>query len=124
VPSSNEKAQIGDFEVLLSLLGSSLDEFVSFSHTEKDRERSSWLPLLEESLPSAGTSAPEVVELLKRTVIRHGVPIGAPGFCGWVTPTAVPAVAQLVNDVLMPSEPALFHWAIVGQSKKRPPRFP
>ncbi len=81
-----------------------LERFLAFEHPARAAERSVWRPLLEEALPEQGAGADAVLELLAQVVTEHGLPLGASGFCGWVTtmPTVIPTAASLVGSLAAP----------------------
>ena len=88
----------------LSRLLPALDAFARFEGADLAAQRSVWRPVLDEALPELGIGADEVLSLLSEVVVRHGLRVGAPGFCGWVTtaPTVIPLAAQIAGAVAAP----------------------
>lgn len=99
--SDSDPARANGLVESLARLLSSLDEFNRFEGPDRAAERSAWRPLLEEPLPAEGAGADAVLSLLSDVVVRHGLRLGAPGFCGWVTtgPTVTPVAAQIAGSV-------------------------
>ena len=60
-----------------------------------------WMAALDEPLPERGVGLEPVLKTLAETIIPHGIPIGAPGFSGWVTtaPTTAGTAAALAATV-------------------------
>jgi aromatic-L-amino-acid decarboxylase len=75
-------------------------------HAGPDRaaERSVWRAALDAPLPQTGLGADAVLARLAEYVVGHGLPAGAPGFCGWVTtaPAPVPAAAAFAASLATP----------------------
>ncbi len=67
--------------------------------------RSAWRPRLAGALPAHGEPAAAVLADLVELLGGAALPLGAPGFTGWVAtaPTVVPVVAQLIAAVAAPS---------------------
>jgi aromatic-L-amino-acid decarboxylase len=76
-------------EVLLSKLGASLDDFLTFKHDDALQSRDHWLENLDTDMPENGIGAEAVVQLLCDEVIPFGSPVPKPGFTAFITSGAV-----------------------------------
>lgn len=81
-----------------------LEAFSRFEGPDSAARRSLWRPALDQPLPAAGLGADEVLARLAALVVPHGLRLGAPGFCGWITtaPAVVPATAALAASLATP----------------------
>ena len=73
------------------------------------RRRQSWRAVLDTPLPDKGAGADATLTELAEWVIANGLPIGAPGFTGFITtgPSTVPAVAQFAAALASPQRYAV-----------------
>ena len=78
-----------------------LDEFLNFAGPDPVLTRNTWRTRLQQPLPDVGLGADAVLDTLDSVVIKNGLRLGAPGFCGWIStmPTVVPTVANLAATV-------------------------
>ena len=108
-----DQSEVGNMEVLLSKVGASLDEFLTFKHEDALQSRDHWLENLDTNLPENGVGADAVAQLLCDEVIPFGSPVPKPGFTSFITSGAVSigAVAQTAAAIASPHE-AIF----VGRS--------
>lgn len=81
-----------------------LEAFLRFERNSGAAQRSIWSPQIDEPLPATGIGADEVLRLLDDVIIANGLPVGHPGFSGWVTtaPTTITATAALVGAFAAP----------------------
>ena len=101
-PSAVEEAQLGCLSEAVGALLPALEQFNRFEGADgAARERSTWRPGLDASLPERGAGLDTVLDQLVRLVVPFGVRTGAPGFSGWVTtaPTTAGVVAALAATV-------------------------
>jgi aromatic-L-amino-acid decarboxylase len=96
-----DRARTEALAAALAELAPALEAHLAGHDRERARERSAWKPRLDHPLPAQGLGADAVLALLRDVVVRHGLPLGAPGFCGWVTtaPPVVPAAAALAASL-------------------------
>lgn len=108
-----DQSEVGSMEVLLSKLGASLDEFLTFKHDDALQSRDHWLEELDTDLPENGIGADAVAQLLCDEVIPFGSPVPRPGFTAFITSGAVSigAVAQTAASIASPQRNLLsaFH---------------
>lgn len=99
--SADQTARTQGLAAAIARVVPALEEHLRFEGPDRAAQRSVWEPLLDRPLPSSGLGADEVLAQLADVVARHGLRLGAPGFCGWVTTQApvVPTTAQLVGTV-------------------------
>jgi len=100
-PTTDASATTGLTEAVRLVLPA-LEQFLRFDDRDLAATRyAQWRAALNESLPERGAGAQSVLEIVGKTVIPHGVLIGAPGFSGWVNtmPTIVPTVAAFTATI-------------------------
>ena len=99
-----ELARIDRLTEALERVLPSLETFLRFEKPTGAARRSVWLPEVDEALPAQGIGADEVLRLLDELIIANGLPVGHPGFTGWVTtaPTTITATAALVGAFAAP----------------------
>lgn len=73
------------------------------------RRRDSWRAVLDTPVPGKGAGADATLAELADWVVANGLPVGAPGFTGFITtgPSTVPAVAQFAAAVASPQRYAV-----------------
>jgi aromatic-L-amino-acid decarboxylase len=71
---------------------------------DRAAQRSVWRAALDTPLPERGLGAEAVLARLSEQVVAHGLRMGAPGFCGWITtaPALVPATAAFAASLATP----------------------
>ncbi|GAA0798677.1 pyridoxal phosphate-dependent decarboxylase family protein [Spirilliplanes yamanashiensis] len=87
-----------------------LEQWLRFTDmTGPARRRDSWQAVLDVPLPDKGAGAGPALAELADWVVANGLPIGAPGFTGFITtgPSTVPAVAQFAAAVASPQRYAV-----------------
>ncbi len=79
--------------------------------------RSDWRARIDAPLPEEGASAESVLADVADLLGKGALPLGAPGFAGWVAtaPTVVPVVTQLIAAVAAPQR----WWVHPGGSLER-----
>lgn len=99
-----EAARVDRLAEALDRVLPGLEAFLRFEKPTGAARRSVWLPEIQEPLPKTGVGADEVLRLLDELVVRNGLPIGHPGFTGWVTnaPTTTTAIAAFVGAYAAP----------------------
>jgi hypothetical protein len=94
-----------EIDRLSEAIGRILPALEDFNHFQGQdlagRQRSTWMTALNQPLPERGVGLDQVLRELTETIIPHGLRIGSPGFCGWVTtaPTTAGTAAALAATV-------------------------
>lgn len=101
-----EQARTDGLAAAVTRILPALDEFSRFRGPDPVHAREQWRARLQTPLPRVGLGAEAVLQALDEVVIRNGLRVGAPGFCGWITtmPTVVPTVANLAATVAAPQK--------------------
>ncbi len=99
-----ELARTRDLTGALEALLPALDEFLAFRDGGRRADPDVWRAALDGPLPEHGVGAEKVLGELADVIVAHGLPTGAPGFCGWVTtmPTVTPIAATLAGIIAAP----------------------
>ena len=87
-----------------------LTEWLRFADvTAPARSRTDWQSMLDQPLPKDGAGFEAALSELAKWVVPNGLPVGAPGFTGFITtgPTTSAAVAQLAATVASPQRYAV-----------------
>ncbi|HEY7272907.1 MAG TPA: pyridoxal-dependent decarboxylase [Actinoplanes sp.] len=73
------------------------------------RRRESWRTVLDTPLPDKGAGAEATLAELAEWVVPNGLPVGSPGFTGFITtaPSTIPAVAQFAAALSSPQRYAV-----------------
>lgn len=102
--TDDDRARTGGIAEALARVGPALDHVLAGMAGSRAAQRSAWRGRLDAPLPAAGLGADAVLDELVELVAGAALPLGAPGFCGWVAgaATTVPSVAQLVATVAAP----------------------
>jgi aromatic-L-amino-acid/L-tryptophan decarboxylase len=88
----------------------SLERWLEFGDVNGPaRRRDGWRSVLDTPLPDKGAGADTTLGELADSVVANGLPVGAPGFTGFITtgPSTVPAVAQFAAAVASPQRYAV-----------------
>lgn len=103
-PAHIEAARTDGLTAALERILPGLEAFLLFEQNTGAARRSVWLPQVDEPLPATGLGADEVLRLLDEVIVANGLPVGHPGFTGWVTtaPTTITATAALVGAFAAP----------------------
>jgi len=88
---SQDKAETGHLQELLSRVGASLDDFLKFEQTDALTRRDTWRPALQRPLPQQGVGIDEVTRELVEQVIPNGTSVAKPGFTGFIMTGATSA---------------------------------
>ena len=105
----NEKAECGKLTPMLSDIGTHLDQFLEFSHTDAMSNAVEWKQRLSASLPEQGIGYQQVMEQLATLVIPNGSAIPNPGCTSFITTGAsnIAVLANLVGNVVSPQRVGL-----------------
>ena len=88
---SQEKAETGHLQPLLSKIGEGLDEYLKFEHSDALDPAKNWRQQLDISLPVQGVGIEKMTEELTGLVIPNGSPVPKPGFTSFITTGATTA---------------------------------
>jgi aromatic-L-amino-acid decarboxylase len=79
------------------------------------RRRETWRTVLDTPLPDKGAGADVTLAELAEWVVANGLPIGAPGFTGFITtgPSTVPAIVQFAAALASPQRYAVSAFNLV-----------
>jgi aromatic-L-amino-acid decarboxylase len=81
---TQEQAETGRLQALLSRVGAGLDEMLKFEHPDALAQRDRWQAALDQPLPEHGVGIDAVVDELVESFISYGHPIIKPGFSGFI----------------------------------------
>jgi aromatic-L-amino-acid/L-tryptophan decarboxylase len=82
---SNDSAETGNLQALLSQIGAGLDEYLKFEHPDALHPDRRWREHLNISLPQTGIGIDGVTDELVRHVIPNGSSVPRPGFSSFIT---------------------------------------
>jgi len=88
---SQDKAETGHLQALLSRVGASLDDFLKFEQADALTRRDTWRPALQRPVPQQGVGIDEVTRELVEQVIPNGSSVAKPGFTGFIMTGATSA---------------------------------
>ena len=88
---SQDRAEVGNLQDLLSRVGAGLDDFLKFEHPDAFRLRKTWMSNLNTTLPEQGVGIDEVTRELVENIIPYGSPVTNPGFTAFITTGATSA---------------------------------
>jgi len=100
--SQVDASETGRLSEAIERILPALEDFNRFQGQDlAGRQRSIWMATLNQPLPERGVGLHQVLRELTETIIPHGLRIGSPGFCGWVTtaPTTAGTAAALAATV-------------------------
>jgi len=101
---SQEKAETGHLQELLSRVGASLDEYLKFEQADALTRRDTWRSALQRPLPQQGVGIDEVTRELVEQVIPNGSSVAKPGFTGFIMTgaTSASAIASTAAGIASP----------------------
>ena len=88
---SQDKAETGHLQELLSRVGASLDDYLKFEQADALARRDTWRPALQRPVPQQGVGIDEVTRELVEQVIPNGSSVARPGFSGFIMTGATSA---------------------------------
>jgi len=88
---SQDRAEVGNLQDLLSRVGAGLDDFLKFEHPDAFRRQETWMSNLNTVLPEQGVGIDEVTRELVENIIPYGSPVTKPGFTAFITTGATSA---------------------------------
>ena len=101
---SEESAETGRFEELLTRIGAGLDDFLKFEHPDALARASSWREALQGPPPQQGVGIDAVTRELLDWVIPNGSPVTKPGFTAFITTGGV-TVSTLASTAASVASP-------------------
>jgi len=88
---SQDRAETGHLQELLSRVGASLDDYLKFELDDAYTRHESWQGALQQPLPQQGVGIDEVTRELVEQVIPNGSSVAKPGFTGFIMTGAASA---------------------------------
>jgi aromatic-L-amino-acid decarboxylase len=82
---SNDAAETGNLQALLSQIGAGLDQYLRFEHLDALHPANRWREHLDIPLPREGVGIDAVADELIRHVIPNGSSVPKPGFSSFIT---------------------------------------
>jgi len=86
-----ERAETGHLQLLLSQIGTGLDQYLKFEHPDALHPNNTWRQALDIPLPQQGVGVEQVTQELVDQVIPNGSPVPKPGFSSFITTGATSA---------------------------------
>jgi aromatic-L-amino-acid/L-tryptophan decarboxylase len=104
-----DAAETGHLQVLLSRLGTALDQFLKFEHPDALHPGQRWRQQLDIPLPKVGVGIEQVTAELIRDIIPNGAAMPRPGFSAFITTggTTAAALAATAANVAAPQRNSL-----------------
>lgn len=101
---SQESAETGRLQELLTRIGGGLDQFLKFEQPDALSRRQSWRDALQQPVPQQGIGIDEVTRELLEQVIPNGSPVSKPGFTAFITTggTTVSTLASTAASIASP----------------------
>ncbi|MCP4334992.1 MAG: pyridoxal-dependent decarboxylase [Gammaproteobacteria bacterium] len=101
---SQDKAETGHLQELLSRVGASLDDYLKFEQADALTRRDTWRPALQRPVPQQGVGIDEVTRELVEQVIPNGSSVARPGFTGFIMTgaTSASAIASTAAGIASP----------------------
>jgi len=101
---SQDKAETGHLQELLSRVGASLDDYLKFEQADALVRRDTWRPALQRPVPQQGVGIDEVTRELVEQVIPNGSSVARPGFTGFIMTgaTSASAIASTAAGIASP----------------------
>ena len=106
---SNDAAETGNLQALLSQIGAGLDEYLKFEHPDALHPGHRWREHLDIPLPREGIGIDRVADELVRHVIPNGSSVPKPGFSSFITTggTTASTLASTAASVAAPQRYSL-----------------
>ena len=101
---SQDKAETGRLQELLSRVGVGLDDYLKFEQADTLKRQDTWQAALAQPVPQQGVGLDEVARELVEQVIPNGSPIAKPGFTGFIMagPTTASVIASTAAGIASP----------------------
>lgn len=101
---SEDKAEVGNLQDLLSRVGAGLDEYLKFENPDAIARQDRWKAVLNIPLPEHGVGIDAVISELVESVIPNGSQIARPGYVGTITTggTSAATLASAAASIASP----------------------
>lgn len=99
-----ERAETGHLQLLLSQIGTGLDQYLKFEHQDALHPDNTWRQAMDQPLPQQGVGIEQVVRELTDQVIPNGSPVPKPGFSSFIT-TGATTVSTLASTAASMASP-------------------
>jgi aromatic-L-amino-acid decarboxylase len=101
---SQDSAEVGNLQDLLSRVGAGLDEFLKFHNSDAVARQDHWQAVLNIPLPEHGVGIDVVTRELVETIIPNGSQATKPGFTGYITTggTSASTLASAAASIASP----------------------
>ena len=113
---TTDAAQVGHLTKATLAVLPALERWLEFTDVAGPaRRRETWRTVLDTPLPDKGAGADATLAELADWVVANGLPIGAPGFTGFITtgPSTVPAIVQFAAALASPQRYAVSAFNLV-----------
>jgi len=99
-----DRAEVGNLQNLLSIVGAGLDQYLKFEQADAFARREQWTAALQAELPRRGVGIEAVTRELVEQVIPNGSPVTRPGFSAYITTgaTTVSTLASTAASIASP----------------------
>lgn len=99
-----ERAETGHLQLLLSQIGTGLDQYLKFEHQDALHPDNTWRQALDIPLPQQGVGVEQVTQELIDQIIPNGSPVPKPGFTSFITTgaTTVSTLASTAASIASP----------------------
>ncbi len=88
---SQDQAELGNLQELLSRVGAGLDQFLAFEHPDALERQYIWKAALDRPVPQRGVGIDEVTRELLEQIVPNGSAVTKPGFTSYITTGATSA---------------------------------
>ena len=114
---SQDQAETGNLQELLSRVGAGLDEFLKFEHPDSVTRQESWTAALDTPLPEHGAGIDVVIRELVESIIPNGSQIAKPGFTGYITTggTSASTLASASASIASPQRHAVTAFTLIEE---------
>jgi aromatic-L-amino-acid decarboxylase len=101
---SQDSAEVGNLQDLLSRVGAGLDEFLKFENPDAVARQDHWKAALNIPLPGHGVGIDVVIRELVESIIPNGSQIAKPGYTGTITTggTSASTLASAAASIASP----------------------
>jgi aromatic-L-amino-acid decarboxylase len=101
---SQDSAEVGNLQDLLSRVGAGLDEFLKFENPDAVARQDQWKAALNIPLPCHGVGIDVVIRELVESIIPNGSQIAKPGYTGTITTggTSASTLASAAASIASP----------------------
>ncbi len=114
---SQDSAEVGNLQDLLSRVGAGLDEFLRFEHSDAFERQDSWKAALDTPLPEHGVGIDVVIRELVESIIPNGSQIAKPGYTGYITTggTSASTLATAAASIASPQRHTMTAFTLIEE---------